>query len=114
MCIRDRFEGKQVESVGLIKMDFLGLKTLSIIKDALENIEASKGVKIDIDAIPLDDSDVYKRQATISPPRIPAFGPTSMIQSALRIISSSCSTTMTEFPASRKALRLLISLILSR
>ena len=35
-----QFEGKQVESVGLIKMDFLGLKTLSIIKDALENIEA--------------------------------------------------------------------------
>ena len=55
-----QFEGKQVESVGLIKMDFLGLKTLSIIKDALENIEASKGVKIDIDAIPLDDSATYE------------------------------------------------------
>ena len=55
-----QFEGKQVESVGLIKMDFLGLKTLSIIKDALENIEASKGVKIDIDAIPLDDSSTYE------------------------------------------------------
>ena len=55
-----QFEGKQVESVGLIKMDFLGLKTLSIIKDALENIEASKGVKIDIDAIPLDDAATYE------------------------------------------------------
>ena len=55
-----QFEGKQVESVGLIKMDFLGLKMLSIIKDALENIEASKGVKIDIDAIPLDDSATYE------------------------------------------------------
>ena len=55
-----QFEGKQVESVGLIKMDFLGLKTLSIIKDVLENIEASKGVKIDIDAIPLDDSATYE------------------------------------------------------
>ena len=55
-----QFEGKQVESVGLIKMDFLGLKTLSIIKDALENIEASKGVKIDINAIPLDDSATYE------------------------------------------------------
>ena len=55
-----QFEGKQVESVGLIKMDFLGIKTLSIIKDALENIEASKGVKIDIDAIPLDDSATYE------------------------------------------------------
>ena len=55
-----QFEGKQVESVGLIKMDFLGLKTLSIIKDALENIEASKGIKIDIDAIPLDDAATYE------------------------------------------------------
>ena len=55
-----QFEGKQVESVGHIKMDFLGLKTLSIIKDALENIEASKGVKIDIDAIPLDDAATYE------------------------------------------------------
>ena len=55
-----QFEGKQVESVGLIKMDFLGLKTLSIIKDALENIEASKGIKIDIDAIPLDDPATYE------------------------------------------------------
>ena len=55
-----QFEGKQVESVGLIKMDFLGLKTLSIIKDALENIEASNGVKIDIDAIPLDDAATYE------------------------------------------------------
>ena len=55
-----QFEGRQVESVGLIKMDFLGLKTLSIIKDALENIESSKGIKIDIDAIPLDDHKTYE------------------------------------------------------
>ena len=62
-----QFEGKQVESVGLIKMDFLGLKTLSIIKDALENIEASKGIKLDIDSIPLDDAatyDLYSRGET--------------------------------------------------
>lgn len=38
-----QYEGKLVESVGLIKMDFLGLKTLSIIKDALENIESTTG-----------------------------------------------------------------------
>ncbi len=55
-----QFEGKQVESVGLIKMDFLGLKTLSIIKDAVENIEASKGIRVDIDAIPLDDAATYE------------------------------------------------------
>lgn len=55
-----QFEGKLVESVGLIKMDFLGLKTLSIIKDALLNIKRIKGVDLDIDAIPLDDHLTYE------------------------------------------------------
>lgn len=55
-----QFEGKLVESVGLIKMDFLGLKTLSIIKDAVENIELTQGVVIDVDAIPLDDKITYE------------------------------------------------------
>ncbi|MBQ2247561.1 MAG: DNA polymerase III subunit alpha [Tidjanibacter sp.] len=54
-----QFEGKFVESVGLIKMDFLGLKTLSIIKDALDNIKRTTGRVIDIDAIPLDDKKTY-------------------------------------------------------
>ncbi len=54
------YEGKYVESVGLIKMDFLGLKTLSIIKDALDNIKETKGIEIDIDAIPLDDPATYE------------------------------------------------------
>ena len=62
-----QYEGKLVESVGLIKMDFLGLKTLSIIKDALENIESTTGSRPDIDAIPLDDPltyDLYSRGET--------------------------------------------------
>ena len=54
-----QYEGKLVESVGLIKMDFLGLRTLSIIKDALLNIEKVHGKKIDIDAVPLDDKKTY-------------------------------------------------------
>ena len=54
-----QFEGQFVESVGLIKMDFLGLKTLSIIKDALENVRRTTGKVIDIDAIPLDDKKTY-------------------------------------------------------
>ena len=54
------YEGKLVESVGLIKMDFLGLKTLSIIKDALDNIEETQGVKLNIDEIPLDDKETYE------------------------------------------------------
>ncbi|NTW33915.1 MAG: DNA polymerase III subunit alpha, partial [Bacteroidetes bacterium] len=55
-----QYEGKHVEYVGMLKMDFLGLKTLSIIKDAIENIELRHGFKIDIDSIPLDDELTYK------------------------------------------------------
>ena len=54
------FEGKEVESVGLIKMDFLGLRTLSIIKDAVRNVKDVHGVEVDIDAIPLDDAPTYE------------------------------------------------------
>ncbi len=55
-----QYDGSHVESVGLLKMDFLGLKTLSIIKDAVENIRQSKGVEIDIDSIPLDDEKTFQ------------------------------------------------------
>lgn len=54
------FEGKEVESVGLIKMDFLGLRTLSIIKDAVENIKAVHGDDVDIDDISLEDAPTYE------------------------------------------------------
>lgn len=50
-----QFDGSHVESVGMLKMDFLGLKTLSIIKDAVENVMDSHGTEIDIATIPLDD-----------------------------------------------------------
>ena len=55
-----QYDGKHVEDVGLLKMDFLGLKTLSIIKDAIENIKLSTGEDIDIDKIPLDDEKTYQ------------------------------------------------------
>ena len=55
-----QYEGTHVEYVGMLKMDFLGLKTLSIIKDAIENIEIRHGIKIDIDTIPLDDEATFK------------------------------------------------------
>ena len=55
-----QFDGKHVEDIGLLKMDFLGLKTLSIIKDAVENIKHSKGLEIDIDHVPLDDKLTYE------------------------------------------------------
>lgn len=55
-----QYDGKHVEDVGLLKMDFLGLKTLSIIKDAVENVKLSKGIDIDIDSIPLDDEKTFE------------------------------------------------------
>ncbi|HAP00414.1 MAG TPA: DNA polymerase III subunit alpha [Bacteroidetes bacterium] len=50
-----QYSGKFIEHAGMLKMDFLGLKTLSIIKDAVEMVEKNHGVKIDLDKIPLDD-----------------------------------------------------------
>ena len=55
-----QFEGNVIEDAGVIKMDFLGLKTLTIIKDALKMIEENHGVKIDIDYIPLDDKKTFE------------------------------------------------------
>jgi DNA polymerase-3 subunit alpha len=51
---------KEVERVGLLKMDFLGLSTLTLIDDCLAEIERTTGVEIDIDGIPLDDEKTYK------------------------------------------------------
>ena len=56
-----QYEGSVIEDTGLIKMDFLGLKTLSIIKDALENIRQTKGIKVDIDDFSIiNDPATYK------------------------------------------------------
>jgi DNA polymerase-3 subunit alpha len=54
-----QFDGKVIESAGMLKMDFLGLKTLTVIVDAMRLIERNHGVKIDIDDIPLDDEKTY-------------------------------------------------------
>lgn len=55
-----QFDNSVVESAGLLKMDFLGLTTLTIIKTALKNIRKSKGVDIDMEAIPLNDETTYQ------------------------------------------------------
>ncbi|MFY0255895.1 DNA polymerase III subunit alpha [Chitinophaga sp. 30R24] len=55
-----QFEGSIIESAGVIKMDFLGLKTLTIIKGALEMIRINHGIAIEIDHIPLDDAKTYE------------------------------------------------------
>ncbi|MEE0903224.1 MAG: DNA polymerase III subunit alpha [Prevotellamassilia sp.] len=55
-----QYEGKVIEETGLIKMDFLGLKTLSIIKETVENIKLSLGIDLDIDAIDINDPATYQ------------------------------------------------------
>lgn len=55
-----QIEGNSIEEAGVIKMDFLGLKTLSILKTALALIKQNHGLVIDIDAIPLDDEKTFK------------------------------------------------------
>ena len=55
-----QFDNSVAESAGLLKMDFLGLRTLTIIKDALAYIKQNHGIDIDIDAIPLDDKKTYE------------------------------------------------------
>ncbi|MBQ2168859.1 MAG: DNA polymerase III subunit alpha, partial [Prevotella sp.] len=55
-----QYDGHVIESTGLIKMDFLGLKTLSELKEAVENIKITRGIEIDLDNIPIDDPKTYK------------------------------------------------------
>lgn len=55
-----QFDGKHVEDVGMLKMDFLGLKTLSIIKDAVRYVKKSKNIDVDIDTISLEDELTYE------------------------------------------------------
>jgi DNA polymerase-3 subunit alpha len=55
-----QYDMRVVEKMGLLKMDFLGLRTLTVIDDAIKSAEAETGTKIDIDTLPLDDPDVYR------------------------------------------------------
>lgn len=62
-----QIEGSVIEEAGVLKMDFLGLKTLSILKTALELIKQNHGIVIDLDLIPLDDTktfNLYQRGET--------------------------------------------------
>ena len=55
------YDMKAVEKMGLLKMDFLGLTTLTVIDDCLKLIEAGRGEKLDTETIPLNDEETYKR-----------------------------------------------------
>jgi DNA polymerase-3 subunit alpha len=63
-----QFDGHYLENVGMLKMDFLGLKTLSIIRDALENIRLSRGIDLDMDTISYEDPktfELYQKGETV-------------------------------------------------
>ena len=58
--ITTQWNMKEVDRVGLLKMDFLGLSTLTLIDDALKEIKRTEGIDLDVDTIPLDDPKTYK------------------------------------------------------
>src|SRR4029078_11537938 len=55
-----QYDMRVVEKMGLLKMDFLGLRTLTVIDDAIKSAEAETGQKIDITTLPLDDPEVFR------------------------------------------------------
>lgn len=59
VCVT-QYDGHVIESTGLIKMDFLGLKTLSILKEAVENVKVSLGIELDIDKLDIMDPNTYR------------------------------------------------------
>src|SRR5207253_1253360 len=58
--ITTQWSMKEIERIGLLKMDFLGLSTLTLIADAIAEIERTTGTKLDIDRVPLDDAKTYQ------------------------------------------------------
>jgi DNA polymerase-3 subunit alpha len=67
--VTTQYDGKWIEEFGLLKMDFLGLKTLTILNDALELIKENHGLEIDLDQIPLDDPktfELFQRGETVA------------------------------------------------
>ncbi|GIW39770.1 MAG: DNA-directed DNA polymerase [Candidatus Binatia bacterium] len=55
-----QYSGEHLEAIGLVKFDFLGLKTLTLIANVLDRIRASRGVELDLSSLPLDDSATYE------------------------------------------------------
>jgi DNA polymerase-3 subunit alpha len=67
-CAVTQYDGHVIESTGLIKMDFLGLKTLSELKEAVKNVKLRRGIEVDLDKIPIDDEltyELYQKGLTI-------------------------------------------------
>ena len=62
--MRTQFDMKDLESIGLVKFDFLGLKTLTVIQEAVDNIEKSRQEKLDVLKLPLTDAPTYQLYAS--------------------------------------------------
>lgn len=58
--ITTQYDMRCIEDIGLLKVDFLGLRTLTVIDDTIAEVARTRGIKIDLDKIPLDDPEVYK------------------------------------------------------
>ncbi len=58
--VTTQYDMNALERIGLLKMDFLGLTTLTVLRDAVKMVEANRGIKVDIDNLTLDDADTYK------------------------------------------------------
>jgi DNA polymerase-3 subunit alpha len=58
--VTTQYDMNALERIGLLKMDFLGLTTLTVLQDTVRMIEQSRGVKVDLDNLALDDADTYK------------------------------------------------------
>ena len=84
-----QYNMKGAESVGLVKFDFLGLKTLSVIREALNHIRRTQNRDIDISAIPLDDADVYEMLAEGKSAGVFQFESGGM-QEVLRSVGPTC------------------------
>ncbi|HMP76240.1 MAG TPA: DNA polymerase III subunit alpha [Kiritimatiellia bacterium] len=78
-----QFEMKPLEMVGLLKMDFLGLKTLTIVQEAVDAVERNHGVKIDLDRLPMDDKavlDLLSRGDTVAVFQVESKGMREMLR----------------------------------
>ncbi len=84
-----QYDGHFVESIGLMKMDFLGLKTLSIIKECLENIKLSRKINLDIDKIPMDDAKTFELFSNAETTAIFQFESAGM-KKWLKLLQSNC------------------------
>ena len=84
-----QYDGHFVESIGLMKMDFLGLKTLSIIKECLENVKLTRKTVVDIDRIPMDDAKTFELFSNAETTAIFQFESAGM-KKWLRQLQSNC------------------------